>query len=155
MPLPVPPFYIFLTNFGHYQVNNSVFKSDPFYSHAGGYKMVMIIRPNGFGKWQGNHVSLHVSLLPGEFDDQLRWPFYGRIAVQAYNCMTEKWSIEQVIVMNIINSPPVVSRCGDKLIEDGAGVNNFLPFTHLGEYISSANSLRIRIARIEIYMYSI
>jgi hypothetical protein len=152
-PLPVPPFYVLLTNFDHYRVNNHLFKSDPFYSHVGGYKMAMIIRPNGISAVQGFYVSLHVFLLPGEFDDQLRWPFNGRITVEAYNCISERWSFKRVIEMNERNpGPGTVSRCGDKMIGEGAGFHDFLPFTHLSMYISGPSSLRIRIARIDIIM---
>jgi TNF receptor-associated factor 4 len=151
MPLPVPPFYVLLTNFDHYRVNNHLFKSDPFYSHVGGYKMTMIIRPNGSSAMQGTHVSLHVFLLPGEFDDQLRWPFNGRITVQAYNCNTARWSFKQVIEMNERNwGTDAVSRCGDELIRGGAGFDDFLSLTHLDKFISGGNCLRIRITRIEI-----
>jgi TNF receptor-associated factor 4 len=151
MPLPVPPFCIIMTNFNHYQVNNIIFKSDPFYSHMGGYKMAVIVRPNGFGICQGNHVSLYVILLPGEFDDQLCWPFNGRITVQAYNSTTEQWSFERVIVINETNlGRAPVSTCVDKLIDSGAGFLDFLPLNIVDMYISSANSLKIRITKIEI-----
>ena len=151
MPLPVPPFYVVLTNFYHYRENNHLFTSDPFYSHAGGYKMAMIIRPNGFSVRQGTHVSLHVCLLPGEFDDQLHWPFNGKITVEAYNCVSERWSFKQVIEMNEdIWDATVVSRCCDKILRGGAGIHDFLSFTYLDKYISRANSLRIRITKIEI-----
>ena len=58
MPLPVPPFYVVLTNFNHYRENNHLFMSDPFYSHTGGYKMTVLIRPNGFHVCEGTHISL-------------------------------------------------------------------------------------------------
>ena len=95
MPLPVPPFYILVTNFNHYRVHNNIFKSDPLYSHhPGGYKLVVIIQPNGGGERKGTCVSLHVHLLPGEFDNQLHWPFSNKIAIQAYNRIIEQWSLE-------------------------------------------------------------
>ena len=148
MPLPVPPFYVVLTNFYHYRENNHLFMSVPFFSHAGGYKMAMTIRPNGFSVRQGTHVSLHVCLLPGEFDDQLHWPFNGKI-----NCrgVSERWSFKQVIEMNEdIWDATVVSRCYDKILRGCAGIHDFLSFTYLDKYISRANSLRIRITKIEI-----
>ena len=151
MPLPVPPFYILLTNFNHHRLNNHLFKSEPFYSHAGGYKMVIIIRPNGFNLWQGTHVSLHVFLLPGEFDDQLRWPFNGTIIVEVYDCISERWSFKRVIEMNERKfGAGAVSRCVDKIFWNSAGFDDFLSFTHLGRCISGASSLRIRITRIDI-----
>ena len=130
MPLPVPPFYVSLTNFNHYRENNHIFMSDPFYSHVGGYKMVMIIRPNGVGIWQGSHISLYIFLLPGEFDDQLCWPFNCRITVQAYNRTKEKWSLQQTIMVKNER------RCVDAPIGGGAGCENFLSFSSLGHYSS-------------------
>ena len=151
MPLPVPPFYVLLTNFDHRRENNHLFKSEPFYSHVGGYKMAVLIRPNGFSIRQGTHVSLHVSLLPGEFDDQLHWPFNGKVTIEAYNCGSEQWSFKRVIEMNEdIWGATVVSRCYDKILWGGAGVNDFLSLIHQEKYISGANSLRIRITKIEI-----
>ena len=126
MPLPLPPYYVIVTNFDHYQMNDYVFKSDPFYSHPGGYKMLTIIRPNGSGERQGTHVSLSVYIFPGEFDDQLRWPFNGRITVQAYNRTTEKWSFERTIVMNVRKCGlAAVKRCDNTLNAVGGGYDDF------------------------------
>ena len=152
MPLPVPPFYILVANFDHYRVHNHIFKSDPFYSHPAGYKLVVIIRPNGNGERKGTHVSLHVHLLPGEFDDQLRWPFSGKITVQAYSRTKEQWSFQRVIEMNERKwSLAVVNKCVDVPIAGGgAGCNDFLSFIFLDNYLKGANSLRIRITGIEL-----
>ena len=79
IPLPVPPFYFSLTNFQHYQSNDLYFCSEPFYSHPGGYKMKIVINPNGFGDARGDYMGLYIAIFRGEFDDQLRWPFDGSI----------------------------------------------------------------------------
>ena len=150
MPLSVPPFYVLVTDFDHYQRNNLIFTSDPFYSHPGGYKLLMIVRPNGNGRRKGTHVSLHVHLLPGEFDDQLRWPFSGKIKVQAYNRTRDQWSLQRVIEMNKRAwGLSVVNKCVDIPIAGGAGYDDFLPFIYLQNFLKSANSLRIRITGIE------
>jgi hypothetical protein len=144
MPLPVPPFYIIVTNYNHYRINNLLFKSDPFYSHADGYKMTLIIRPNGIGDRKGTHISLHLHLLPGEFDDQLCWPFSGKITIQAYNRTKEQWSYQRIVtVMD-------EGKCVDAPIGGGAGCNDFISFISLDHYLKIANSLRIRIAGVEI-----
>lgn len=152
MPLPVPPFYVLVANFDRYQTYNSLFLSDPFYSHPGGYKMVVIVRPNGVGDKIRSHVSLHVHLLPGEFDDQLHWPFSGKVTVQAYNRTKEQWSFERAIEMTERKCGlETVSRCVDAPIAGaGAGCNDFLSLISLESYVKSANSLRIRIAGIEM-----
>jgi TNF receptor-associated factor 4 len=143
MPLPVPPVYIMVTNFNHYKTNNLLFKSDPFYSHADGYKMTLIVRPNGIGDRKGTHVSLYLHLLPGEFDDQLRWPFSGKITVQAYNRTKERWLLQRIIT--VTNE----RKCVDVPIGGGAGCNDFLSVFLLDHYLK-ARSLRIRIAGVEM-----
>ena len=144
MPLPVPPFYVTMTNFSHYRMNSYMFKGDSFFSHPGGYKMVLTIQPNGSGERRGTHVSISVHLVPGEFDDQLHWPFNGRITVQAYSRTKGMWSYEQKIMMN------AVKRCVDTS-SGGYACHNFISFMYLDNYLRSTNSLRIRIARVEIY----
>ena len=111
-----------------------MFKSDPFYSHPGGYKVLTIICPNDGGERQGTHVSLSVHLFPGEFDNQLHWPFNGRITVQAYNCTTEKWSFERTIVMNVRKCGlAAVKRCDNTLNAVGGGCDDFLSHSQLFE----------------------
>ena len=152
VPLPIPPIYVLVTNFGQYQKDDCVFKSDPFYSHPGGYKMVVVIRPNGIGERKGTHVSLHVHLLPGEFDDQLRWPYSGKITVQAYDRTRDQWSFQRVIEMNERKSGLVaVSRCVDTPITCGAGYDNFLSYFYLDNYLKSTNTLRVRILGIKVW----
>lgn len=153
MPLPVPPFYVLVANFNHFQINNLVFKSDPFYSHPGGYKMVVVVRPNGLGDKKGTYVSLHVHLLPGEFDGQLHWPFSGKVTVQAYNRRKEQWSLKRVIAeMNERNCGfEAVSRCVNAPIAGaGAGCIDFLSLIFLESYVKGLNSLRIRIVGIDL-----
>ena len=152
MPLPVPPIYVLVTNFGQYQKDDRVFKSDPFYSHPGGYKMLVVIRPNSIGERKGSHVSLHVHLLPGEFDNQLHWPFSGKITVQAYERTRDQWSFQRVIEMNERKSGLVaVNRCIDTPITCGAGYDNFLSYFYLDNYLKSTNTLRVRIIGIKVW----
>ena len=40
---------------------------------------------NGDGLGKGTHLSLYVTLLKGEYDDQLQWPFNANITVQTLN----------------------------------------------------------------------
>ena len=65
-PLPVPPFYFSLSNFKHYQNNELDFFSKP---HPGGYKLMVLIEPNGYGDTKGAYMGLFVSIVRGEFDD--------------------------------------------------------------------------------------
>ena len=51
--------------------------SPAFYSHPDGYKMYVHIHPNGFGHDHGTHLTATITILCGENDDSLPWPFMG------------------------------------------------------------------------------
>ena len=50
---------------------NERFFSTPFYTHRGGYKMCIVIYPNGVGDSKGTDVSVYTKLLKGCYDNQL------------------------------------------------------------------------------------
>ena len=144
IPLPVPPFYFSLSNVNQCLTILSdydpVYRSEGFYSHPGGYKMNVTVYPHGVVNHRGTHMSVYVSILRGEFDDQLRWPFDGSITIQAYNRTTEQWSNKHIIVMN-------ERECGLKNVErpvdvlsDGIwGQPAFLPLSKLRkDYVKRA-----------------
>ena len=131
-PLPMPPFYFAITNIGHYQRNNWGYKSEPFYSHPGGYKMAVTVFPNGLGIDRGTQLSLGVRLERGEFDDQLRWPFKGKVTVQVYNFTTEKWSNGKTIVLSEEECGiKVVQRCLDVQTHGSSKCPNFVSHSEL------------------------
>ncbi|XP_064398234.1 TNF receptor-associated factor 5-like [Halichondria panicea] len=70
--------------------NNIEFFSDPFYTHPRGYKMLIFIDVNGYGKFKGTHVSVGVFLMRGEYDDQLKFPFKGTIKFELLNQLEDK-----------------------------------------------------------------
>ena len=76
---PLPPFLFTIDNYQHYKKNELECHSPPFYSHAEGYKLHFEVYPNGFGDGRGSHVSVFVSIMKGEYDDSLKWPFQGNV----------------------------------------------------------------------------
>ena len=88
LPVKVPPVDIIVDDFEEKKNNKSILVSDryyyspPFYSHSEGYKMCLNVYANGTGDGKGTHVSVFVCLVRGEFDDDLKWPFSGRITIQ-------------------------------------------------------------------------
>lgn len=71
--IPTPPYYFIIENFEQYKRLDCRFRSEPFFSHPGGYKMCLLIFPNGAGSVKSDHVSVYVSILRGEYDDNLQW----------------------------------------------------------------------------------
>ena len=94
---PVPPFYFALHNFKQWKNVHHIWCSNPFYSHPGGYKMVVSVYPNGRKEGKGTHMSVCVRLQRGEYDHELSWPFNGQITIDMYNCTTNTWAASTVI----------------------------------------------------------
>ena len=57
--------------------NNDTWCSPPFYSHLGGYKMHLRVEPEFLV-----YINISVSLMKGEFDDDLSWPLEGTLTLE-------------------------------------------------------------------------
>ena len=55
--------------------------SSPFYTHIGGYKMCVSMRPITIADRKADSIAfiMNIHLLSGEFDDHLIWPFQGAV----------------------------------------------------------------------------
>ena len=82
---PLPPLIIKMDNFDIMKKQKTEWCSDPFYSHLGGYKMCLCVYADGYGDFEGTHVSVFTRLMKGENDDNLKWPFRGTITVTLLN----------------------------------------------------------------------
>ena len=47
--------------------------------------MCLEVYANGCGEEKGTHLSVLVKMVHGEFDDQLKWPFRGKVFVKLLN----------------------------------------------------------------------
>ena len=83
------PNVLTFTNFTRRKSRNRAVYSPPFYSSPGGYKMRLRVFANGSGNGKGTHVSLFVSLMCGENDDHLTWPFTGEIKMELLNQLSD------------------------------------------------------------------
>lgn len=152
-PPTLTPFYFVVVNLDHYQRNNYMFNSEPFYSHPGGYKMIMTIYPNGVGETKNTHVSVYVGIIRGEFDDKLRWPFSGSVTVEAYNRTLRQWSNKKEIVLNPHECDlRVVSQKTNVLVDGKKGYQDFLLLDDFkNDYVKSTNVARFRVLHVKVY----
>ncbi len=74
-----------MPNFRKHRRTNGGWHSEGFYTHPQGYKMCLGVYAHGRGNGRGTHVSYFLYLMPGEFNNHLKWPFQGRITVQLLN----------------------------------------------------------------------
>ena len=57
------------------ELDNLALQSDPFYTESCGYKMQLLLYPNGNGSGENTHISVFLSIIDGEYDSLLSWPF--------------------------------------------------------------------------------
>ena len=79
-----------MPEFSQHKSSKHGWYSPPFYSHHGGYKMCIRVDANGFGEGAGTHVSVFGSLMKGRNDDNLPWPFIGKVTFTLLNQLEDK-----------------------------------------------------------------
>ena len=107
--LVVPPLDIVMDKFRKRRRSDNDWYSPPFYSHLGGYKMCLNVCANGYGEVKGTHVSVFVCLMKGEFDDDLKWPFSGKITIQLKGMLkNEPKKVQKTLTLgndNVLHRP--------------------------------------------------
>ena len=107
-PAAIPSQYLFsltpmeftITDFLKMKESNTEWVSPPFYTHPQGYKLCLVVYPNGIGYGKGSHMSIFVALLKGEHDDKLGWPLELDVAIELLNWKEDKGHHEQTVTMN-------------------------------------------------------
>ena len=79
-----------LTEFSKRKQFNNRYYSPPFYTHPQGYKLCLKVYANGYGSGEGTHVSIFATLMKGEHDQHLQWPFTGDIIIELLNWREDK-----------------------------------------------------------------
>ena len=137
---PRPPWVVKLEEFEEKKRNNEQWFSNPVYSHFGGYKMCLFVCPNGHGSVKDTHVSVFIYLMKGDNDDNLKFPFKGRIVVSLLNQLEDQnhltrqpWSAERNIPERISGRVTTGKRNGG-----GWGYAQFIPHEDLN-YNSDKN----------------
>lgn len=121
-----------LEKFEQHKLENDSWQSPPFYSHLQGYKMCLVVNANGHGSSQGEHVSVWVHLMQGEFDDSLKWPFKGEVTFQLLNQLGDKNHARGTIPFT--RWTPDIYGCrvrGGERAEKGLGLQRFIDHTDL------------------------
>ena len=152
-PLSLPPYYFTVINTDRYLEGNMDFVSAPFYSHPRGYKMDVSVEFNVVERSKrGGYLDLYVSILRGEFDDQLKWPFDGEVTVQAYNRTLERWDKEEKLRLNKEECDlDIVGRQVDILSSAGWGCLKWLSFRDLkARYVKDTNTFRLRVVSVKV-----
>ena len=130
-PLLYNTFKFKVTEFDNHKQSNDSFYSPPFYSSRGGYKMCVIVVCYGYGDGLGTHVSVFASLMRGENDDHLPWPFAGTITFELLNQLEDRSHHSEEIQF------PTDDEASQRVVneeqsEKGYGRPCFIPHSDLG-----------------------
>ena len=129
---PYPLWIIKIEGFQEKKEKNEEWFSDPVYSHFGGYKMCVCVYANGHGSGHGTHVSVYITLMRGDNDDNLKWPFKGTIRVSLLNQLENGQHVTQNVFFPASNIPKDVSgRVTDGERAKGWGLPQFIPHQDL------------------------
>lgn len=95
----VKPPIMTLRNFQELHMKKEYWKSPEFYSHVGGYKMCLVVFPGSEKDQHGNEfMGIYLQMLQGEFDEQLKWPFRGRVEIRMLNQISDKGHVDRVLL---------------------------------------------------------
>lgn len=97
MLLGILPFDIHFSNYGEIKAKNELMDSPPFFTHPGGYKINLRVRPNGFLTGKGTHVSLWFNSLKSDHDGVLSIPVKFIITVQLLNQHSDSEHMEKEV----------------------------------------------------------
>ena len=144
--IPVLPVYLNMTGVQEHSSSKSHWLSKPFYTHEGGYKMRLVVYPNGKYSGAGTHISVAIYLMSGKFDDKLDWPANVMLTVTLFSQETENKG--PVRTFNFCSlpffSPQVLDRVwNDKMAKIGVIDLHFA--SHDSIFLSDYNSLYFRV----------
>ena len=98
---PILPKQFTLTDVSKRMQFNNEYASPPFYTHPGGYKMILFVIANG----DQTHITIKPRLMKGEHDGDLCWPFVGDVIVELLNWREDKKRQTMIVKFNSDTDP--------------------------------------------------
>ena len=112
---------------------STTWQSPGFYTHPCGYRMCILVYPNGIGKVKGTHVSVCLCLMKGDFDDTLTWPIRYKCTITLLNQLEDEYHHDMYpFTYSEDKETKVNCRIIDnKKIGQGQGYSDFIPHGQL------------------------
>ena len=145
---PLCPVEITMTDFEQHKKDGDNWYSPPFYTRPKGYKMCLRVNAGGNGDGANTHVSIFLYLMKGEYDEQLEWPFRGKIT---FELLSQDGDEKRSETINFDNAPEISSsRVMDgERAEKGWGYHTFIPHTELKPTYLQNDCLKFCIRRVD------
>jgi hypothetical protein len=148
----IVPVNITMNGFNALKKKNDIWFSPCFLSGPQGYKMCLKVQPND----SGTHVSVHVHLMVGEWDERLQWPFKGEIVVELINRKANNNHYRQTISFDdygnqearqrVVNGIPTNAGIINRM---GQGGSNFIAHKDLDDYLKE-DSIKLCVREVEV-----
>ena len=102
-----------LSEYQQKKESSEEFRFPPFYTHPHGYHMALEVDANGYGAGESTHVSACAPILEGEYDDELKWPFIGKITFTLLNQLEDKNHKIETITLDVTLNACVGNEWGE------------------------------------------
>ena len=133
-----------ITNFSVLKAQGKEWRSPPFCTHHGGYKMCLGVWPDGLGFLSGSHVSVRFYKVRDANTNSLKWPVYLPITMQCLNQTTGKWEKEYT------NGTGLLTRGKPSTdVECSSSYPKYIPHSELAEYVKN-DSFCIRVTKFTV-----
>ena len=117
-------------------------ETPPMYTQDCGYKFTIGIDANGFGSSRGKATRVRMKSLPGEYDDQLKWPVEVSFQIELIgNNGTANWTVTNNMTWL---KPSANSGFCQSFSYEPTAEYVFIDHCRLGDYICN-NALRFKI----------
>ena len=138
-----------MSSFDYYRRYNKTWISPPFYTHPYGYKMCLCVDANGWGIGTRRvYVAVHIYLMKGEHDSELRWPLVCDISVELLRQEGDGCGITNVISFQEMSSNGMRVMTGARALS-GPGQLEFVLHSELQPKYLKSGYLMFRITKIE------
>ena len=104
---PEFPVEFTITNFEVYRRTNRTWYSTPFYSQPNGYRLCLQVIGNYLS--DGTDIAIGACLMRGKFDDFLKWPFRGGVAIEVRNQLEDKGHLKFLTFLSGSNAVRVTT----------------------------------------------
>lgn len=134
------------------QDRNVVLTSIPFHTSPYGYRLSARLFPNGVADGKGTHLSVFITIMKGDYDDVLVWPFTRRIRVSLLTAQSrlayqpESEGIIDPVELQSLCEPETFTKPKKREINPPAGITRLVPIPLLESRFLEEDCLYLKIS---------
>ena len=139
----IPPVEYTVPNFSVLKAQDKEWRSQPFYTHRGGFKMCIGVCPNGNYNGNGTHVSVTFYTMQDANTEGLKWSAKLPITIQVMNHTTGRWEREYTSGNDFTRSKPTSEY------HHSTTNSQYIPHSELAPYLKD-DFLHIRVSKFTV-----